>query len=285
MSFNKTIYMTYKHNHIPDKVFNNWITLNNNYKIEFSLDNECYEFLKTNFNKFIANIFIKLERGAWKADLWRLCKLYTYSGVYSDIDIEPFIILNTLHQDNTFYSCYSIDSEGNHSIFQAFIGCFLNPKHPLLLANILYFLLYPGTHWNWPTHIMYSLFLYNIGPIQPFKYYTISSIKIPVDIGRSYKNTKYIPLHFFPSEIKYTIKLLDGVDLNNFNIQIINHMLVINRLNSNLGWDLDIRCNICLECQPINIYFFKELSKNNNFYIANSSGSVLMNSRYQDYPW
>ena len=33
---NKTIYLTYKHNNIPDKVFNNWKHLNPEYKIDFS---------------------------------------------------------------------------------------------------------------------------------------------------------------------------------------------------------------------------------------------------------
>ena len=42
---NKTIYLTYKHNSIPDKVFNNWKHLNPEYKIDFSLDDDCKTFL------------------------------------------------------------------------------------------------------------------------------------------------------------------------------------------------------------------------------------------------
>ena len=53
---NKTIYMTYKKN-IPDKVKNRWIKYNNDYKIDFSLDNDCLDFLKTNFNNNVSNLF------------------------------------------------------------------------------------------------------------------------------------------------------------------------------------------------------------------------------------
>ena len=42
---NKTIYMTYKKN-ISDKVKSRWIKYNNDYKIDFSLDKDCLNFLE-----------------------------------------------------------------------------------------------------------------------------------------------------------------------------------------------------------------------------------------------
>ena len=39
-----------------------------------------------------------LQRGAWKEDLWSLCKLYINSSINSDIDIEY-----TIHLYNTIY--------------------------------------------------------------------------------------------------------------------------------------------------------------------------------------
>ena len=99
---NKTIYMTYK-TIPPYYVFNRWKVLNPDYNIELSLDKQCYDFMKTHFNEYVANLFNKIPQGMHKADLWRLCKLFIHSGVYSDIDLVPYLNLNTLDKDITFY--------------------------------------------------------------------------------------------------------------------------------------------------------------------------------------
>ena len=73
--FNKTIYMTYK-KPIPSLVYDRWKKLNNSYEIEFSLDKDCILFLQKNFNDYIVKLFEYIPHGMYKADLWRLCKLY-----------------------------------------------------------------------------------------------------------------------------------------------------------------------------------------------------------------
>ena len=68
----------------------------------------------------------------YKADLWRICKLYINGGVYADIDLVPCISLNSiLLSTNSFYTCLSIVP---NSCFQAFIAT--EPKNPLLLCFI-----------------------------------------------------------------------------------------------------------------------------------------------------
>ena len=104
MDINKTIYMTYK-KPIPEKCINRWTQLNPNYKIDFSLDNDCIQFLKDNFNDYIVNLFIKIEVGMYKADLWRLCKLYINSGIYADVDLVPYLNIDELDKDISFYTC------------------------------------------------------------------------------------------------------------------------------------------------------------------------------------
>ena len=52
---NKTIYMTYKKN-VPDFIFSRWKALNEDYAIEFSLDEDCVSFIETHFNKQIADL-------------------------------------------------------------------------------------------------------------------------------------------------------------------------------------------------------------------------------------
>ena len=133
---NKTIYMTYK-TIPPYYVFKRWKVLNLDYNIELSLDKQCYDFMKSHFNEYVADLFNKIPQGMYKADLWRLCKLYIHSGVYSDIDLVPYLNLNTLDKDITFYSCLATDTS---AVFQAFIANFSKPKNPLLLLFLISFL-------------------------------------------------------------------------------------------------------------------------------------------------
>ena len=129
---NKTIYMTYK-KEIPDIVFNRWKLLNKEYKMELSLDHDCIHFLKQHFNDYIAELFSKIPRGMYKADLWRLCKLYICGGVYADVDLVPYLDMDKLDKDITFYSCLGINGT---SIFQAFMLNY-KPKSPLILQFII----------------------------------------------------------------------------------------------------------------------------------------------------
>lgn len=64
---------------------------NPGWKIKFYNDEDCLTFFKKDFsndNQKLKNDVIfsynKLKPGAFKADLWRLCVIYEYGGVYSD---------------------------------------------------------------------------------------------------------------------------------------------------------------------------------------------------------
>ena len=204
---NKTIYMTYKKN-IPDKVKNRWIKYNNDYKIDFSLDNDCLDFLKTNFNNNVSNLFSKIKKGMYKADLWRICKLYINSGLYADVDLVPYLDIDKLDKNIKFYSCIAAD---NRSIFQALMINFSKPKDPLLLVFLLSFLINnPYTYANGPTYDMYNCIKYilNRETILPEQKYEIDLVKIKICIGSSIKNTNVINLYYFPEDIQYTIHLL-----------------------------------------------------------------------------
>ena len=106
---NKTIYMTYKKN-IPNFIFNRWKELNPDYNIEFSMDEDCINFLSKNFNNHVVELFKKIPKGMYKADLWRLCKLYIEGGIYADIDLVPMVPIDSLiiEKNITFYSCLSL---------------------------------------------------------------------------------------------------------------------------------------------------------------------------------
>lgn len=130
---NKTIYMTYNKN-IPPIVFDRWKDLNREYSLNLYLDIDCIQFLKINFNDYIANLFNEIKKGMYKADLWRLCILYINGGVYADVDLVPYLNIDKLNKNITFYSCLSVVK---NSIFQAFMINFSKPKSPLLLQFLI----------------------------------------------------------------------------------------------------------------------------------------------------
>lgn len=277
---NKTIYMTYK-KEVPNFVFSRWKDSNKEYDIEFSLDEDCISFLKQHFNDYIVELFKNQPKGMFKADLWRLCKLYIHGGVYADVDLVPHLDIDTLDRHVTFYSCMSKDT---NSIFQAFMVSFSEPKNPLILHFLLSFLLNKPYYnlYNGPTYDMFNCIKYNLDGIDiyPEQKYEIKEIKISIAIGRSDTNTKSIDLHFFPNDIIYTIKLLNKTGYSDdFKFEIENNILNITRLDKNTGWDYcDYSVDICIESNET-VYFFREnIGENNNWitsYVTYNNKKIL----------
>ena len=63
-------------------------------------DDECREFIKSNFDADVLYSYDSLIPGAFKADLWRYCILYKHGGIYLDIKYKcingfKFITLTT----------------------------------------------------------------------------------------------------------------------------------------------------------------------------------------------
>jgi len=280
----KTIYMTYK-KIVPDRVFSRWFELNKDYNIDFSLDNDCISFLEKNFNTYVADLFKRIDKGMYKADLWRLCKLYIHGGVYADVDLVPYIDIDSLDKNVSFYSCLSIS---NKSIFQAFMINFTKPKNPLILHFIISFLLNnPYTYPEGPTIDMYNCLKYNLndGCILPEKKYEIYEIKIKVQIGDSPTNVKYINLHYFPDDIIYSIHLHDNPYNDSFHYEIKDNFLIVKRNDIDSGWGYNHHIDICIVCQE-SFYLFKENMGENNYwptsYVTRENKKIL-DSRDMDY--
>jgi len=51
-------------------------------------DNDCREFIASNFDSSVVDAFDKLVPGAFKADIWRYCVLYIHGGIYLDIKFQ-----------------------------------------------------------------------------------------------------------------------------------------------------------------------------------------------------
>ena len=256
MEINKTIYMTYK-KPVPSIVYNRWKTRNPSYNIEMSLDAECILFLERYINRFVASLFNYIPRGMYKADLWRLCKLYINGGVYADVDLVPHLNIDNLNKDITFYSCLTPRTK---SIFQAFMINFSKSRNNLILIFLLSFLINkPFEKINGPTFDMYDCIKYNLDGVEPepFVRYDLEEVKIKIDVGSSDKNVKKINLYYFPPYIKYRIQLKENTTGNRFTYRIYNNVLFVKRADVNTGWDYEHSLDICIPSKE-SIFLFKE---------------------------
>jgi mannosyltransferase OCH1-like enzyme len=137
-------------NIIPEYVLNNWKLLNPEYKIFIYDDLECIDFFKKYFDIKFLETFIYIKDGPIKSDFWRLCILYYYGGIYSDIDIEPIKPLDViLHKNISFL----IVKRNNAYMFNPhFIA---SVKNNLILKEIIdkYILYYEKqitySYWKW----------------------------------------------------------------------------------------------------------------------------------------
>jgi hypothetical protein len=114
------IYLTWRDNTLPQKVLDNWKTLNPSYTISLYTDDECYEFLFHTFSKEYADYFKEIPFGPIKADWWRICILYANGGIYVDADVEPLgIPFDAILDDCTSFTC--IGNTNDH-VFQAIMA-------------------------------------------------------------------------------------------------------------------------------------------------------------------
>lgn len=104
----KTIYFCYKTLDAMKTYTDNWQKLNPEYDIR-SYDNQmCEQFLLDEFGVLHKDIFNFLRDGPIKADFWRICILYKYGGIYSDIDNQPLLpIRDFLEPTVDFATCSS----------------------------------------------------------------------------------------------------------------------------------------------------------------------------------
>jgi hypothetical protein len=87
---------------------NNWKNLNPDYEIKLYDDAMIRAFLLEEYGEIYVDLFNYLQDGPIKADFWRVCILYKYGGVYSDIDNMPLVSLSDFIEPNIdFVTCSS----------------------------------------------------------------------------------------------------------------------------------------------------------------------------------
>ena len=144
----KTIYLCNKTKVIPEYVIKKWEKLNPDYKIKLYDNKDCIDFLRKEYNNNFVELYNEIKDGAIKSDLWRICVLYKYGGVYSDIDVEPKLPISLILDNNVdFMTCISHCKQGIKPHFM-----FSKPNNKLLLDCINTFLSKKGTnydYWGW----------------------------------------------------------------------------------------------------------------------------------------
>ena len=277
----KVIHMTYK-KLVPFKVYERWKKLNPLFDIQLSLDVHCIEFLKVYFSHEIAKLFMSIPQGMYKADLWRLCKLYECGGVYSDVDLVPYLKLDVLDPD-TFYSCLADDPR---SIFQAFMKT-SSQKNPLILCFLISFLVNnPYKYPNGPCYDMANVLKYNleVDYLNADTEYNLTRVKVRIPLSQSSVPTKSIWLGYFPPNLEYTLSIVEHSYPDRFQLNIVDNVLVATRIDTFQGWRNLHYIDICFPTTQ-KIYLFKEIvppEGHQHAYVTYQSVRVL-DSRDPDY--
>lgn len=106
----------------------------------FWSDEASEYFIKANFDFRIWQLYNNLKPGAYKADLWRLCCLYMYGGVYLDIDLFMISPINDWFQEATdcFLVLDDIEVVGSEQtyLYNACIACV--PKHVIVRDTLIH---------------------------------------------------------------------------------------------------------------------------------------------------
>ena len=131
----KKIFQTFKTAELPEGMEHaqqTWAV--KNFVYNFYDDKQCLEFIKQHFTHKEVNAFIDLVPGAFKADLFRLCALYIYGGVYSDIDTVLLEDLGELLNENVNLIVCRDDPMAKKWLWNGFIAT--TPRHPALKIAI-----------------------------------------------------------------------------------------------------------------------------------------------------
>ena len=139
----KIIIQTYKTKDLPQyyqNIVNHNRNLNPDYEYKLFDDNDCFEFIKNNYDSRTLNAFQKInpKYGASKADFFRYCAMYKYGGVYLDIKSKILKPLNKLiNNDDEYILSYWIFKPWRNILKNKY-GEFQNwhiicvPGHPFL---------------------------------------------------------------------------------------------------------------------------------------------------------
>jgi mannosyltransferase OCH1-like enzyme len=100
-----------------------WKEMNINYDYIYWNDDDCYTFIKDNFDNSVLEAYNMLYAGAYKSDIFRLCVLYIYGGIWTDISSLCEVSLdNIIYNENLIIVKDTDDVQTRYgNLYQAFI--------------------------------------------------------------------------------------------------------------------------------------------------------------------
>ena len=128
----KNIFLCYKNKNIPNTIIEDIQNLNKDWNITFYDDEECGNFIKKYYDDELYNLFLKIKDGPIRADLFRICILNKYGGVYTDIDNKFKYPLEDILENNATFVIGGSYIPGQ--LNPAFIAS--TPKNPILENTI-----------------------------------------------------------------------------------------------------------------------------------------------------
>jgi mannosyltransferase OCH1-like enzyme len=156
----KVIYLCYKTKDIPSKIIETWKKFNPEYEVKIFDNTDCEKFLLENYGQKHIDIFNYIKDGPIKACFFRICILNKNGGVYSDIDVEPFVPIKDFIEDGVLFA--TCNSMHNGMLNPHFIYSIQN--HPILKRCVeIYEEKYDKKdayeYWSWGSpHIMVQSF-------------------------------------------------------------------------------------------------------------------------------
>ena len=109
-----------------------WQDMNPEYQYFFFDALDCKQMIQDYFPEDVLKAYDILLPGAYKCDLWRLCFLYLYGGVYVDCQTMPHKPLREILKPDTLF-CSAVDRE-DFALWQGFLCS--APRHPILRIGI-----------------------------------------------------------------------------------------------------------------------------------------------------
>lgn len=110
-----------------------WKEMNINYDYMYWNDDDCYTFIKDNFDTSVLEAYNMLYAGAYKSDIFRLCVLYIYGGIWTDISSLCEVPLDKIINNENLIIVKDTDDVQTRygNIYQAFI--ITEPKNNIIL--------------------------------------------------------------------------------------------------------------------------------------------------------
>jgi mannosyltransferase OCH1-like enzyme len=136
-----------------------WIEKNPEWSYRYMDAQQRQEFVLKEYGKEWLDIFNKCPLGIMRANIWRFMILYSYGGVYADIDVIPKKPIDDWLNDQNNFTIRLDESEPNETMFNIELIA-SSPRNNILLSalNAIKDLLF---NYEYPAHKLHKYDVYN----------------------------------------------------------------------------------------------------------------------------